>query len=668
MFLKSLKMTNIRSYVNEEISFPSGSMLLAGDIGSGKSTILLAIEFALFGTDRSSLSGSDLLRHGKNNGSVELEFEMNGKNIIIRRALKRKANIAQDSGKLIINGSVSDYSPIELKERIMDMFGYSRELQKKNAPIFRYTVYTPQEEMKHIMFEPESRLNILRKVFGIDRYGTIKSNNDMLLAEMRAMRREYEAYAKGLDEKIMEKESRGNLFRDMEKILEKQSIIAESERENYNKKSAGFGKIKEKMNEIRLAKDMAKKLSIDIEKRKNIVSAIEKSIEEAKKNIKEYEKISLPEKPERNEKEILNNLFALETAKTGAAKEQTILQKDKTSMEKILNRGVCDVCFQPVANRERFEGIIRKKSSRLEEIDNDIFLIERQIAESKASQEKWRAYSIALEKYSFAKKNIENSSRMIEKYEEDKKSAETEIENAEKEANKLKFLIDSAQKIEAEYKMLEREANEALQKMLAEEKEKSRLEQQRNDVKSEIKRMEEEIGKKIDFRKKSERIGILTNWIDSLFIPLMDSMERHVLLSVQQEFDSLLRKWLEIIIGDALNVRIDEGFSPLIEQNGFATSYENLSGGEKTAVALAYRLALNKVINSMIDTIKTNDLLILDEPTDGFSTDQLDRLRDVINELNLRQIIIVSHEQKIDTFVDNVIRIYKENHVSRICA
>ena len=35
------------------------------------------------------------------------------------------------------------------------------------------------------------------------------------------------------------------------------------------------------MNEIRLAKDMAKKLSIDIEKRKNIVSAIEKSIEEA---------------------------------------------------------------------------------------------------------------------------------------------------------------------------------------------------------------------------------------------------------------------------------------------------------------------------------------------------------------------------------------------------
>jgi len=183
---------------------------------------------------------------------------------------------------------------------------------------------------------------------------------------------------------------------------------------------------------------------------------------------------------------------------------------------------------------------------------------------------------------------------------------------------------------------------------------------------SEIKIFESDIEKKMNCMKKAEKISEISNWIESLFVPLMDSMERHVLLSVQQEFDLLFRKWLEIIMGNSLSVRIDENFATIIEQNGFATSYENLSGGEKTAVALAYRLALNKVINSLIDTIKTKDLLILDEPTDGFSSDQLDRLRDVINELNLNQIIIVSHEPKIDTYVDNVIRIYKENHVSGI--
>ena len=49
MIIKKLIIENLRSYEKEEISFPIGSTLLSGDIGSGKTTILLAIEFALFG-------------------------------------------------------------------------------------------------------------------------------------------------------------------------------------------------------------------------------------------------------------------------------------------------------------------------------------------------------------------------------------------------------------------------------------------------------------------------------------------------------------------------------------------------------------------------------------------------------------------------------------------
>ena len=48
MILKSLHLKNIRSYVDERITFPEGSILLSGDMGSGKSSILLSVEFALF--------------------------------------------------------------------------------------------------------------------------------------------------------------------------------------------------------------------------------------------------------------------------------------------------------------------------------------------------------------------------------------------------------------------------------------------------------------------------------------------------------------------------------------------------------------------------------------------------------------------------------------------
>jgi exonuclease SbcC len=59
-------------------------------------------------------------------------------------------------------------------------------------------------------------------------------------------------------------------------------------------------------------------------------------------------------------------------------------------------------------------------------------------------------------------------------------------------------------------------------------------------------------------------------------------------------------------------------------------------------------------------------LIILDEPTDGFSETQLDRLRLVLDELNIKQVILVSHESKIESFVDNIISLSKKDHVSEI--
>ncbi|MEM2131265.1 MAG: AAA family ATPase, partial [Candidatus Woesearchaeota archaeon] len=88
MFIKYIKLENVRSYINETIDFSSGKLLLSGDIGSGKSTILLAIEFALFGINKSDLPGYLILKNGKNSCSVELCFELDNNNYLIKRALK----------------------------------------------------------------------------------------------------------------------------------------------------------------------------------------------------------------------------------------------------------------------------------------------------------------------------------------------------------------------------------------------------------------------------------------------------------------------------------------------------------------------------------------------------------------------------------------------------
>ena len=168
-------------------------------------------------------------------------------------------------------------------------------------------------------------------------------------------------------------------------------------------------------------------------------------------------------------------------------------------------------------------------------------------------------------------------------------------------------------------------------------------------------------------REKSGYFMEMQNWLEDYFISLMGTMEKHIMLQVYREFNELFQQWFNILIEDeTLNIRLDDEFTPVIEQNGYETTIENLSGGERTAVALAYRLALNRVINDIIGEIKTKDILMLDEPTEGFSSEQLDKIRAVLEQLNIKQIIIVSHESKIESFVDNVIKINKTEHVSEV--
>src|SRR5436309_13093077 len=88
MIIKSMQLENIRSYEEAAIEFSTGTILFQGDIRSGKSTILYAIEFALFGLG--SFDGSFLLKNGSNQGSVTLVFEVNGNEYEVHRTLKKR--------------------------------------------------------------------------------------------------------------------------------------------------------------------------------------------------------------------------------------------------------------------------------------------------------------------------------------------------------------------------------------------------------------------------------------------------------------------------------------------------------------------------------------------------------------------------------------------------
>ena len=685
MLLKSIKLNNIRSYLDQKIDFSIGSLLLSGDIGSGKSTILLAVEFALFGSKPSELPASSLLRHGKNEGSVELSFELEGKNIIIKRNLKKGKNgIKQEVGHVITGGIKKELSPVEMKSQIFDLLGYPKDLVAKGKDlIYRYTVYTPQEEMKRILAEDtDTRLNTLRKVFNIDKYKKIRENSSIFLRSVKEKRKEFGGFISDLEEKKKELEQ---IKKEISDLDEKIKIImpkVEKAKEDVNKKRKKISVYEDKVNELNKLRNGSTILDSDLNniiknhnKNNNDIERLIKQITELENNLGKEEIIDsavIKEKVQNLEYNIKKLNEELENIKQKLNEYGINKDKAEEIIDTVSKMEKCPLCLQNVEHEH-------KNSIKDWEIRN-IIEAEQNIKVYSEKEKEIRHKSDSVEKEREVLRESESKIELIKLKMQNIKEKKQEKEDLEKGQIKIKEKIgeintrktevnnqiDGRKNVEEDYKIVKAQLDIALEEEKKLDIEKVTLEKEKESSNRISKNLEEEIEKKSKAKEKLNYLVEMQNWLENYFANLMITIERHVMLQIYREFNELFKTWFNVLIEDeTISVRLDDEFTPIIEQNGYETYVENLSGGEKTAVALSYRLALNKVINDIVTDIKTKDILMLDEPTDGFSSEQLDKVRDVLDQLNMQQVVIVSHESKIESFVDNVIKVGKEEHVSK---
>jgi len=76
--ITSVKLHNFLSHKDTELSFDNGVTVFIGENGAGKSSIIEAITFALFGkTTRGAIE--DVIRDGETQAVTQIYFEVNGK-------------------------------------------------------------------------------------------------------------------------------------------------------------------------------------------------------------------------------------------------------------------------------------------------------------------------------------------------------------------------------------------------------------------------------------------------------------------------------------------------------------------------------------------------------------------------------------------------------------
>lgn len=682
MRIKKIVLENMRSFVREEIVFPEGILLLAGDIGAGKSTILLAIDFALFGVQRGELNGGALLRNGKNQGSVELTFLLDGKEVMIKRVLKRAATgIVQDFGYLSVDGKGQEVTTVELKQRVIELLHYPQEMLTKKSLIYRYTVYTPQEEMKAILLGgKEERLETLRKVFNIEKYKKIVENAKVLTAHVKEKKKEYAGKVYDYDEK---KKRLLAIQGVLAQVTETMRLLAQKKQDSDEKilaKRAQVQQCEEQLKNMQVLQHQLQLLDMTLEHKNRKLVELRKNMLDAAESIADVldsmkAKQGLPMKTEvRSVEEVTRNTEQnLKGIVQRIQEARTIKAQSQQLREKVQQLDVCPTCKQKVTEVHKQEMHAREEAT-MQGLQSKLILLldeemrtEEQLQKLRQELNTLREAEKQAAVFAAQEKQVEKQKQLQAQWVFEQVTIAREVQDATKQRDNLRVQINVLEPLKKqrdetlkEFELLQSQGKQF-------ELQQSALQQQQRDATQEHALVQREVREKELLFEKMEKAERLRDWIEESFVVLMQDIERNVLLRVHHELDDLFRVWFQKLIdNENMHVRLDEEFTPLIEQNGYDTGYENLSGGEKTAAALAYRLALNQVINNLVTTLNTRDMIILDEPTDGFSNQQIEKMRELLRELNMQQIILVSHEQQMENFVDQVIRLVKEEHVSRV--
>ena len=686
MIIKKLKLENIRSYANQEIEFPSGNILLSGNIGSGKTSLLLAIDFVLFGLRRGALSGASLLKHGEEKGSVELCFEIDDKEIIIKRTLKRgKTSIGQDFGFISIDGENSDCTAIQLKQKVLELFNYPMEyLTKSKSLVYNYTVYTPQEEMKAILFaDPQERLTILRKVFGIDKYQRIGDNSKIVIGALKTKQKEMEFRISDLMDKINERDEKRARFSELKILLEEANIKLKEIIEKINRYKKQIEVIEEEkiqrdsfLKEIEILKNNIKNLIESRLRNNRTVEVLQQEINSLESDLKVKESFDLDSLNKRilgKEEDIRRHEVIMKDALKKIHEAELRINEANKNKEGIFELDYCPYCKQNVGegHKNKIHELENLKIKENEEVLNGVLSHEKEILgiinSLKEEIDKLKRQKGTYELYKFKRENLDKKYKQLDELLDEQKNLKSKIGELNVKKSSLNTSLDKIPDVYKKYFEIKNELDSFLDIEKEFVRDKARSESESRILAELIEKLSNDILNGEEIKKKILEYSKLISWLDTGFVNLVQTMEKQIMMKVHSDFDSLFRDWFKILVSDEnLKIRLDYDFTPLIEQNGYDTDYLHLSGGEKTAAALAYRLALNQVINTVMSDINTKDLLILDEPTDGFSSEQVDKIRLILEELGVKQVIIVSHDPKIESFVDSVIRFEKVDGFSKV--
>lgn len=335
--LTSITLENWRSHEKTALEFRKGTNLLIGIMGSGKSSVLDGMCFALFGTfpalEHRALTLGEVIRHEKEFARVRLGFDWKGENYEILREIKKepKKQKTSSDAELRKQGKLMEKSQTQVTK-------YVEQLLQIDYDLFSRAIYSEQNNIDHFLtLDPAKRKEEIDELLGLVKFENARANSVTIINRARGARKALEEkFSKHKLDEIRKKEGgAAERHAGLEKSKKSLSEAEEKTKSLYQQCNSGFAELKSRKEKADVLKQSITKTKGALEQlREEIVgkAASEELLAEARKRRDEMEKFLEQEK---------KTLLELQSAQNAASKQtgalESMLENAKIAQEELKN-------------------------------------------------------------------------------------------------------------------------------------------------------------------------------------------------------------------------------------------------------------------------------------------------------------------------------------------
>ena len=677
--ITSIELGDFLSHSSTKLEFQKGVTVFVGDNGAGKSSIIDAITFSLFG-QHTRKSNKGLIKRGSNQGFAKINFSINDKQYEAVRKIDSKGTLSAKFSEIINDDR------IEIASGERKQFGESmtHEVEKRiglNFEKLKIASIVQQGELNAIInAKPKEFKELLNAIIGIDKL-------DVASESMKIVNKEFREKIKekvGFDDTHLE-----ILARDLEKH---ENDIQEAKPEK-NKLETNQEKLKIDVDELRkkIETEAPKidKINQLEQRKKELIKYAKEAIQDIQRQISENErkihdcegcfehtilKSDLESKIQKVEQAIEDTLKKIQimTSQIASLKEKQLLASKLQ-----LKDNKCPVCD---SNVQKLNPLFQEEHLKEEMIHLQEEIISKE-KERVMYNQKRKEFSEKLQHSRDAEATLRahsiNNKEELVQIQEDVKIKKQNIQNIPSVGGSLieisqidshaKIIFENITKLESETKGFDEQEFSNLKKLVNEKQMNlSQLDQQIGAILEKISKGEQQI-KLIqnaisELKIVKEYVGNLNEIQMNVFSrdgPVATSLRSWALNTISakaSEYLTLLNTKIQRI---ALSEKARDISIACFSKNE-VLELESLSGGEKVSVALALRLGMASLLGA-----SNLNLMILDEPTTHLDAERKKSLVGVLSQLSnisssetRMQFLIITHDAEI--FEDSTVeQIYK---------